>query len=69
MYYLLVETCSLIITMCNNNSCADVQIIITINIPWAAVDFNESKWTGKITFHYYNQQVHYYDIDCPFLLY
>jgi len=28
--YLLVETCSLHITLCNKNSCADVQISITI---------------------------------------
>jgi len=27
---LLVETCSLHITLCNNNSCADLQISITI---------------------------------------
>ena len=30
--YLLVETCSLHITLCNKNSCADVQISITIRI-------------------------------------
>ena len=30
--YLLVETCSLHITLCNKNSCADVQISITILI-------------------------------------
>jgi len=30
--YLLVETCSLHITLCNKNSCADVQISITICI-------------------------------------
>ena len=29
--YLLVETCSLHITLCNINSCADVQISITIS--------------------------------------
>ena len=29
---LLVETCSLHITLCNKNSCADVQISITILI-------------------------------------
>ena len=29
--YLLVETCSLHITLCNKNSCADVQISITID--------------------------------------
>jgi hypothetical protein len=28
--YLFVETCSLHITLCNKNSCADVQINITI---------------------------------------
>ena len=28
--YLLVETCSLHITLCNKNSCADLQISITI---------------------------------------
>jgi hypothetical protein len=28
--YLLVETCSLHITLCNKNSCADVQISITV---------------------------------------
>jgi len=28
-YYLLVETCSLHITLCNKNSCADAQISIT----------------------------------------
>jgi len=27
---LLVETCSLHITLCNKNSCADVQISITV---------------------------------------
>ena len=26
--YLLVETCSLHITLCNKNSCADVQISV-----------------------------------------
>jgi len=30
--YLLVETCSLHITLCNKSSCADVQIIIIITI-------------------------------------
>jgi len=30
--YLLVETCSLHITLCNKNSCADVQISIAIFI-------------------------------------
>ena len=30
--YLLVETCSLHITLCNINSCADVQISVTICI-------------------------------------
>jgi len=30
--YLLVETCSLHITLCNKNSCADVQISITITL-------------------------------------
>ena len=29
---LLVETCSLHITLCNKNSCADLQISITIRI-------------------------------------
>jgi len=28
--HLLVETCSLYITLCNKNSCSDVQISITI---------------------------------------
>jgi len=28
--YLLVETCSLHITLCNKNSCADVQISIAL---------------------------------------
>jgi len=28
-FYLLVETCSLHIILCNKNSCADVQISIT----------------------------------------
>jgi len=32
MTYLLVETCSLHITLCNKNSCAGVQISITIRI-------------------------------------
>ena len=30
--YLLVETCSLHITLCNKNSCADIQISITITL-------------------------------------
>jgi len=30
--YLLVETCSLHINLCNKNSCADAQISITISI-------------------------------------
>ena len=30
--YLLVETCSLHITLCNKNSCADVEISIPIRI-------------------------------------
>jgi len=30
--YLLVETCSLRISLCNKNGCADVQISITIRI-------------------------------------
>ena len=30
--YLLVETCSLHISWCNKNSCADLQISITIRI-------------------------------------
>jgi len=35
--YLLVETCNLHITLCNKNSCAYVQI--TITIPYQFFDF------------------------------
>ena len=37
--YLLVETCSLHITLCNKNSCADVQISITVRIQALRVVF------------------------------